>query len=566
MMNDAPPAESPSDKPDAVKNQWEKPSTERLLAGGFFKSLEGIITGTISGIWMLIILPRLVPQAEVYGILAVAGTFLGFLGSFLDWGVWTGFQMVVARSLQSKDNQTTLKYTQTIMSFKIINGIAYNLLVLAFLVWLFPLIHFDYPTAYYFVFIFVSTRWFGGFLAMFDHIISGANRFDYEFYISLIKMGSTIGFKLLWLWITNTFLFPGNIIIANAVGIAISEMFETLTSWFLQGLVIYKLKILPLKQALRPGFDREAFKFILRYGTFVVARQYLIYFSEVNAFLWVFILRSIVINAEAMVGLWVIAINSIGLFYTATNLTRPMFPAIADAYNRKDQGLIRKYWMTMMKWYLLWCWISLGFYVGWGEVAVVVLSGEIWRPAGFIMALISPTFFLRLGNEYFTNILNAIGKPHTVLAGTALRIPILLFGGFFLFGNVVGMAIIFFGIELVYFVFSYRKIKKYLQIETPSWIVIIPGIACGCTFLLVKVIFMFWVLPDEFAKFVLLYLFYFLIFFAIFLSLGGWEPKDFQDIEKALKMVFTKGNFAHACVNGIEKLAKISPLYGKNHT
>ncbi len=567
-MSEAPSSPPSLQSPDNEKEEagWEKPSTERLLAGGYFKSLEGLITGTISAVWMLIILPRIVPQAQVYGIIAVAGSYLGFLGSFIDWGCWTGFQMVIANSFGAKDNETVLKYTRTIMSFKIINGIIFNILAFAFLAWLFPLIHFDYETAYYFVFIFVSTRWFGGFLTMFDHIISGANRFDYEFYMSLLKMGSTICYKLVWLWISNNYFFPTNPIIANAIGIAISETFETITSWFLQGLVIYKLKLLPLKQALRPGFDRDAFKFILRYGTFVVARQYLIYFSEVNAFLWVFILRFVVVDPEAVVGLWVMAINSIGLFYTATNLVRPMFPAIADAYNRKEQGLIRMYWITMMKWYLLWCWISVGFYIGWGELAVVVLSGEVWRPAGFIMALISPTFFLRLGNDYFTNILNAIAKPHTVLAGTALRIPILLFGGFFLFVNVVGMAIIFFGIELVYFVFSYWKIKKYLQIETPTWIVVIPGIASGGAFLLVKLIFILLPLPDELLKFVLLYLFYFLIFFAIFLWLGGFEPKDFKDFEKALKMVFAKGNLAHIVINGVENLAKISPLYGRFHT
>ncbi len=76
---------------------------------------------------------------------------------------------------------------------------------------------------------------------------------------------------------------------------------------------------------------------------------------------------------------------------------------------------------------------GLFFYLGWSNIYITALSGDAWAESGYILLLITPQYLFRKANDTFTGILQGINAPHDVLIGTALRIPILVFGGFILF-------------------------------------------------------------------------------------------------------------------------------------
>ncbi len=61
---------------------------------------------------------------------------------------------------------------------------------------------------------------------------------------------------------------------------------EQIGVWIAQYLFVRHLRIVPLKKAMGWGFDWLAFKDMFRYGTFVVARQYLLYIADQSQFLW----------------------------------------------------------------------------------------------------------------------------------------------------------------------------------------------------------------------------------------------------------------------------------------
>ncbi|MBD3353190.1 MAG: hypothetical protein GF364_17050 [Candidatus Lokiarchaeota archaeon] len=546
-------------------SEWDTPSSSRLITGGFYQALRDIITGTLIGLWVIVVIPRLVPQPEVMGIIKIVNTNLSLVGIFFDLGVWRGFQFYMASSFADKNEEKILKYTQTLFFFKIINGILYNATIIIFLIYFFPNLSVDYTTAYYFTYIFVAFRWFFGFASMFGHVITSKHRFDYDFYISLVDLASYVLFSMLWLYICNTFLFSDNIITGNVLGLVMADLCRWICIWLVQAYAINKLKILNLKKALRLKFDKPTFFQLLKYGIWVVGRSLLGQLAEIGCFLWILILKINIGNPEAVLGYWEQALISVGLFSLSTNLVQPMFPAISEAYAKNDNSLIQKYWVSSMKWYFLWSFYAFGSYVGWGELFVVTFSGETWRKAGVLAALISPALFIRNGNEYLMNVANGINQPKHVMIGTALRIPILLIGGFFLFRDhvYIGMSIVFLLIEVVFFIYLLWQIKKKIVVTTPLWTFFVPLVACIGAFVSVELITMFINVPETIWGYLLCVIPYSLIFFVLFILLGGYESSDYEDFEKSLKTVLKSEDKARKIIKGLQKFARISPLYDK---
>ena len=237
---------------------------------------------------------------------------------------------------------------------------------------------------------------------------------------------------------------------------------------------------------------------MFRYGTFVVARQYLLYIADQSQFLWLLFVQLFLPNPEAIIGYWVLAAGSDGILAMASDISGPIFPAMAEAFGKKDLALCESYWLTVMKWFTLFSGFGLFFYLGWSNIYITALSGDAWAESGYILLLITPAIFIRKANDTFTGILQGINAPHDVLIGTALRIPILVFGGFILFKywGILGMAITWNLMELVFVIYMYLRIKHILKIRTPIWLITIPFIVGLIAMLITKGIMVFFPTND----------------------------------------------------------------------
>ena len=136
----------------------EKTATSRLMSGNSYKMAEMLITGTIGGILWIIIYPRLIPQPAVSGITYIVATVLGLFTALLDWGVWTGFQMMISRSFGNQDLEKASNYTRTLLTFKIFNGLLFNAGVFIFVIFIFPSLNMfgTWQDAYKLCFIFLA--------------------------------------------------------------------------------------------------------------------------------------------------------------------------------------------------------------------------------------------------------------------------------------------------------------------------------------------------------------------------------------------------------------------------
>jgi O-antigen/teichoic acid export membrane protein len=558
------------------EDRWKKEGSQRLITGGSFKLLQTILTGGLGGMLWIIIYPRLISQPEVFGITSIVATVLGLFGSLFDWGIWTGFQRSLAGSMGLNDKEQTKKLTRTMMTFKIFNGFAYNVAVFAFLIFLFPHISVfnTYTDAYRVCFMFVSIKWFFSFADMFEHVIAAGSRFDFEFYISIFELIDTLALKLFWLWASNTFLFPGNVIVANAVAIAVSDFIEGILKYLLRFIAIRKLQrrgklnIFPIRQMLKPGFDKKILKNMLGYGTFVFGRQILGYFAEAGSLLWMILLSIFWTksNPAEFIGFWNLAASTTSIFLVASTLNRPVFPAISEAYIKKEHKLIRQYCITSGKWFFVWAWFALGIYIAWGEEILRFISGDQWILSGQIVRVIAPAVFGRFGNEYLIGILNAIGKPKHVMKGTALKIPVMVLGAilFFPTQRYGYYALVYALMELTFFIYLLRQMQPILHVRMPSWIYIIPGIACGVAMLVPSLLY-FSILAktSTLVTLIVMLLMYAAIFFFVFVWMGGIEAKDFDDYQESFKAFFKKDEDAVIFVRRFRKMAKISFLYGK---
>lgn len=550
------------------ETDWKIPGNKRLLAGGYFKGAQGLITGSFMGLWGLVILPRLIPQPEVFGIISMVATYLGLIGTCLDWGCWTAYQMIMAKAIGVNDQNNIIKYTRTIVAFKIINSLIFNGIVFLFLAIWWPKIFLNWREAYQMALVFITIRAFGSFMSIWEHLTAASHRFDYEFYISLVHFAFVIVSKLFWLWICNTFWFPAEPIIANVSAIVISETFEIILAWILQAWAFHRLALIPLNILLIPHLDRECFVVLLKYGTSITLRSYALAFADVNSFLWILFVNLLISEPEMMVGYWVVALSFMGTYQLAANLNRPIFPAIADAHHRQDQRLLQGYWITTMKWNYLWSFLALGLYLGWGKAVVIALAGDSWELSGQIVQWIAVAFLFRMTNDYFALILNGINKPYFALCGTLIKIPVLIGGALITFQaqSYIGMAMVFTIMELVQFIFLSAVLKHQLHMKTPLWIVFIPAIACfgslGVSILIERSI----KFPSVLANVVIMYTIFILIFFAFFLWMGGFEIKDFVEYEQGLKYVFKHSTFPHNFIYIIQRFSQLSPLYGRFST
>jgi O-antigen/teichoic acid export membrane protein len=564
----------------------KKTATARLLAGNSFKMAEMLITGTIGGILWIIIYPRLIPQPEVFGITSIVATVLGLFTALLDWGVWTGFQMMLSRSFGNQDIEKASKYTRTLLTFKIFNGLLFNAGVFIFIIFIFPNLNMfgTWQEAYKLCFIFFSIRWFVGFGAIYEHVIAAGKRFDWEFYMSLVSLGVTLTLKLFFLWYFNTYIFPSDAISANATAIVISDTIELVIRYLMQGLVIRKLKILPVSAIIKPGFKKEEFREMLKYGSFVVGRTVLSYFSEAGSFLWIILLTLTLqgpnINPAEFIGYWNLAASLVSIFLIATSMTRPIFPAISDAFIKEQRDLIQQYCNQAAKWFFRWAIFILGLYIGFGEHILIIVSGESWKLSGQIMRVIAPAAFIKFGNEYLIGILNATGKPKKVMIGTLLKIPVMVIM-FLIIGTysivvydysvtteTYGFyATIYFIIELVFCIYLLKQIKETVNLKIAKNIWIIPTIACIVSMILPGFIFWrIWTVPERgIMNLILMVLIYIVFYVFTFLWLGGADRSDFEDLELSLKN-FMPDLLAKWLVIISHWLAKLSPLYNRFNT
>ena len=535
-------------------------STEKLLTSGYYKSINGIFLGGLQTIWGLVLLPRIMPYPEVFGIIATVGVIINLIGILIDWGVWTAIDVKLAAAYGSQNMEEVEKYVRTVIGFKIINGLIFNLIIDLFLILIFPIMNLDYKNAYYIYFFLIAIRWFGGFAVISERILLANQRFDYEFYYQTINFLFLVSSRIFWFYTCNK-IYPKEPIIAFTIAIAISETIETFFNWFTQAMFLRRAKLLKFSRVLKPQLNKEVLSYIFHYGKFVMSRQYLLLFSEVNSTLWVFLVRLMFQNPESIIGIWSFALGSMGPFFMAGNLTAPILPAISDAYHRKDWNLIQEYWITAFNWFCLWSICALGMFIRYAELIVVVVSGPTWRLAGVVCMLISPAFLFKLGNELLYNILYGSDYPKGVLISTCIKIPILLVGGLLLFKNLVLMSVVFFIIEFSAFLNNYRLVKKRLKIQSPKKSYIIPIISSIITLLILEGLNYLLIFDESVKSLVLVYGSYLVIFFIVFILLGGFEEKDFDQFKGSLNQIFRKGKMAERTINLLKKIAQKSPFY-----
>jgi len=540
----------------------EKATPERLLSSGYYKSINGVVLGSIQGLWGLILLPRIMPYPEALGIGSTVAAFLGLIATLLDWGIWRGYDVAIAAAYGVNDLNKVERYSKTVVAFKMINGLIFNLVIAIFLIFLFPTMQWDYRQAYFLFFLSHGIRWLGSFVAISERTILAAQRFDYEFYYQTINFFFLMGSRLFWFYLGHK-TFPENPITGFAIAIAISETIETFFNWTTQSIFAKKARLLKFRRILKPALDRKALKYFFHYGKFVVGRQYLLLFSEVNSTLWIFLVRALMPNPETIVGVWVFAIGAMGPFYMASNMNMPILPSMADAYNRRDYKLIQEYWLVAIKWFSLWGLLSLGLYVGWGDILIVSMAGEAWRQAGIVCMLISPAFLFKLCNEMLCNILYGANYPKGVLISTALKIPFMVVAGILLFRDYLSMSLVFFLIEFIAFLINYNIIKNRLNIKTPNRVFLIPGLSGLISLLLVKTINYFLFFRIVVLSLIFSLIVYFIIFFLIFLLLGGFDDKDFKQFEGALEGIFKKSKIPRKFISKLRKIASKSPFYLK---
>src|SRR5271157_119575 len=563
-----PDVESPAESDD--RDQWKEARPERLLASGYYKTLRSVITGNFIFLWGNVILPRLVPYPAVFGIVTLVTAYLGIVSGFIDWGIWTGLQMVLARAIPMKDEDTIARYSRTTFTFKIINGASYAVVVIFLIPYFYPAFMTDttpasYWVAFYWVAFFLTIRSFGGFLELYNSYLIAAQRWDVDFYMSLLQIGFTFVFKLLFFWLCTAFLFPNDPIVALAIGIAVAETFELIGRWVAQGWFVAHLKIVPVKKVMRWGFDGPAFKDMLRYGTSIVGRTYLTYVAETGAFLWLVFVNMQVPDAVVVIGYWSLAMGSDGILAMASDISGPLFPAMAESYGKRDLALCESYWLTMMKWFALFGGFGLFFYLGWAPIYVTALSGDAWAISGQMLLMITPALLLRKANDCFTNILQGINAPHQIVFGTVLRIPVMVLGGFLLFGplGIVGMAITLNLMEIVFCGYMFFQIKRVLKVRTPLWLVLIPFLDGFLDFLLVK-LFVFLIGPQsELVTLIFVFVTYFPLYFVIYPLLGAIEVNDFAMLQESLGILVKNPEKLHKIIGGIRRYAQLSPLYGK---
>ncbi len=70
-------------KSDSIDDEWKEASSKRLLASGYFKTIQSMVTGMLQWVWGMIILPRIVTVSEPSGIIAIVSAYLGLIGLFL---------------------------------------------------------------------------------------------------------------------------------------------------------------------------------------------------------------------------------------------------------------------------------------------------------------------------------------------------------------------------------------------------------------------------------------------------------------------------------------------------
>jgi O-antigen/teichoic acid export membrane protein len=551
-----------SDNPELLSKD-SPVGSEKLLAGGYYKTIQGMIIGNCMAIWNLVVLPRLVPYPEVFGIISIVATMLGLVANVLDWGIWASMDIILAQAINSHDEPRIERYVRTMFTFKLINGVVYNAVIWIFLLVFFPKLQLTWSLAYFIAISFNGFRWFVGFMVVNERSVIAAQRFDYETYYIGINFGFHVVSRLFWLWIVNTYWYPTDPILACAIAFVISETIEIFWNWTIQAYFARRGKILNLRRLLKPGWDREALSHFFHYGKYIVGRQYLILLSELNSVLWVLMVNYSVSNPEQIIGFWALAVSSMGPFYMATNITGPLFPAIASSFYKKEFALIESYWLTAIKWYLLWCVFSIGFYWGWGELMAVTVSGEVWRTAGVIMRWMALGFFFKMGNDMLSSILNAINQPKLVMIGTALKIPVLIIGGLFFFDTIYGMAVTYILMEGIFFFMMYFAIKRSLHISTPTWVIVIPWVSLVFGMLICSLLFRIWALPVTILGFVISFIVFFIFYFLAFIWLGGFEVSDYTQFEGSLNMVIPNSKLPSLIVGTLRNIARISPFYGK---
>jgi len=267
------------------------------------------------------------------------------------------------------------------------------------------------------------------------------------------------------------------------------------------------------------------------------------------------------------------------IFLITTTMTRPIFPAISEAYIKEQKDLIQQYCDRAAKWFYRWAILILGIYIFFGEHILILISGkaEVWKISGQIVRVIAPAYFLKFGNEYLIGILNAIGKPNRVLIGTAIKIPVMIVLFLLIpveiqiFSPIVEMilgqplsndnfglyATIFFMIELVFAIYLLVSIKQHLRLKISKQIWIKPTISCILGMILPA--FIFWRLNRGILSLLLTVFLFIFSYYLIFMWMDGMEESDWIELEISLKG-FMKDRFAEFLVKIAKATSKISPL------
>ena len=53
-------------KSDSINNEWKEASSKRLLASGYFRTIQSMVTGMLQWVWGIIILPRIVRLGTIW--------------------------------------------------------------------------------------------------------------------------------------------------------------------------------------------------------------------------------------------------------------------------------------------------------------------------------------------------------------------------------------------------------------------------------------------------------------------------------------------------------------------
>ena len=86
------------------------------------------------------------------------------------------------------DEATIIRYSRTMFTFKIINSFVYTGLLYIILSYYFSTLNDPYKTAYYYVAVFTVIQGFGGFAGLYSTYYTCAERFDVDFFISLVTI------------------------------------------------------------------------------------------------------------------------------------------------------------------------------------------------------------------------------------------------------------------------------------------------------------------------------------------------------------------------------------------